>query len=428
MRITIANGRIIDPANQLDAVTDLHIGDGLIAAIGAAPDGFTPQLTIDAANRLVCPGLVDLSARLREPGEEHKGTIASESRAAAAGGITTLACPPDTDPVVDTPAVVRLISDRAAETGLTDVLCLGAATQNLDGKHITEMGALRQAGCVGISNGNVPVENALIMRRIMEYAATFDLTVFIRPEDANLADGGCMHEGAVSTRLGLPGIPEAAETVAVARDLALIAATGVRAHFCRISSARAVKMIGRAQYDGLPVTADISAHHAFFTELDVADFNSQCHVQPPLRTQRDRQGLRDGLARGVINALCSDHQPHEPDAKLAPFRETASGISGLETLLPLALRLVDETPVGLSEVIAKITAAPAAILGIDAGTLSPGRPADVIVIDPERYWRLSDGKMISQGHNTPLYHWELKGRVTHTLRAGHVVYQLTENA
>lgn len=427
MRITIASGHLIDPANQLDAVADLHIADGHIAAVGDAPDGFTPDRIIDATDHLVCPGLVDLSARLREPGAEHKGTIASESRAAVAGGITTLVCPPDTDPVVDTPAVVRLISDRANQSGFANVLCLGAATQGLDGKHITEMGALSKAGCVGISNGDAPVTNALILRRIMEYAATFNLTVFLRPEDSHLADGGCMHEGAVSTRLGLPGIPDAAETVAVARDLALIAATGVRAHFGRLSSAQAVKLIGRAQYDGLPVTADISAHQAFLTELDVADFDSQCHVQPPLRTQRDRAGLREGLARNVVTALCSDHQPHEPDAKLAPFHETASGISALETLLPLALRLADETAMSLSEAIAKVTVAPATVLGIDAGTLSPGRMADVIVVDPQRYWRLSEGQMVSRGHNTPLYHWELKGWVTHTLRAGKIVFERPED-
>lgn len=425
MRLSILNGRLIDPANTIDQVTDLHIADGRITAVGNKPEGFTADKTIDATNQLVCPGLVDLSARLREPGFEHKGTIASETRAAAIAGVTTLACPPDTFPVVDTPAVVELIHHRAEQIGMAKVVCLGAATQGLKGKNITEMGALRSAGCVGISNAWAPVENNLVRRRIMEYAATYDLTVFLHPEDNSLRDNGCMHEGSISTRLGLPGIPEAAETVAVARDLALIEATGVRAHFCRISSVKALNKIGRAQYHGLPVTVDSSAHHLFLTDIDVADFNSECHVRPPLRSQRDLQGLREGLRRGTISAICSDHQPHEADAKLVPFRESASGISAIETLLPLSLRLADESPLSLSDIIALLTYKPAKILGLDSGTLSINAAADVIVIDPNIYWSVSPKTLASKGLNTPFMGWELKGRVNHTILAGQLIYERT---
>jgi len=338
MRLSILNGRVIDPVNGVDRVADLFVVKGRIAALGNAPEGFVADRSIDASGQLVCPGLVDLRARLREPGQETKATIASETRAAAAGGITTLVSPPDTDPVVDNPAVVDLIRHRAAQAGFARVLSLGALTQGLTGKTLAEMYALKTAGCIGVSNGDRAVSNTEVMRRAMEYAATQSLPVFLRAEDPWLAEGGCAHEGAVSVRLGLPGIPEAAETIAVARDLQLIEQTGVHAHFCGLSSVRAVKMIARARFDGLPVTVDVSAHQLFLTEMDIGYFDSQCHVRPPLRTQRDRDGLRQALADGTISAVCSDHQPHDVDAKLAPFPASEPGISGLETLLPLTLR------------------------------------------------------------------------------------------
>ena len=422
MRIVIKNGRVVDPANKIDTVTNIYIVNGQIAAVGNAPAGFSADQEIDATGKLVCPGLVDLSARLREPGYEHKATIASETRAAALSGITTLVCPPDTDPVIDTPAVIKLIRQRSEQAGYSHVHCLGAATNDLAGELLSEMAALQEAGCVGISNAIVPIKNPLIMKHIMEYAATFDLTVFLFAEDPSLRNNGCMHEGAISTRLGLPGIPEAAETVAVARDLALIADTGVRAHFCRLSTAKAAQMIARAQHEGLPVTADVSAHQLYLTDMDVGEFDNQCHVRPPLRSQRDMQGLRDAVAKGVISAVCSDHQPHENDAKLNPFREAASGISALETLLPLTLRLVDECNISLSDALALVTVHPAQILGIDAGTLSIGSPADVIVVDPEEYWSLSKATMLSRGRNTPFIGWELKGQVQQTLINGVMVY------
>lgn len=423
MRLSILHGHVIDPANNIDAKCDIHIDKGHIVALGAAPAGFRAEQKIDAQGRIVCPGLVDLSARLCEPGLEHKATVASETLAAASAGITTLCCPPDTNPVIDTPAVAELIHQRAAQSGKARVLTLGALTQGLAGTQLSEMMALKQAGCVGLSNALRPVGNSLVMRRAMEYAATHDITVFLHAEDAGLRNYGCAHEGAVSTRLGLPGIPESAETVAIARDLLLIEQTGVRAHFSQLSCARAVQMIAQAQANGLPVTADVSAHQLFLTEMDINDFNSDCHVIPPLRTMRDRDGLRQGVSEGTLAAICSDHQPHEIDAKLAPFMSTAPGMSALETLLPLTLRLVDEKVLELSAALACVTHLPARILGINAGTLSPGAAADICIYDPEAYWTFDKNKLVSCGHNSPFNGWEFKGRVTHTLLEGRLVYE-----
>ncbi|MEO5702449.1 MAG: dihydroorotase [Gammaproteobacteria bacterium] len=424
MRLSILHGHVIDPANNIDAKCDIHIDKGHIVALGAAPAGFRAEQKIDAQGRIVCPGLVDLSARLCEPGLEHKATVASETLAAASAGITTLCCPPDTDPVIDTPAVAELIHQRAAQSGKARVLTLGALTQGLAGTQLSEMMALKQAGCVGLSNALRPVGNSLVMRRAMEYAATHGITVFLHAEDAALRNLGCAHEGAVSTRLGLPGIPESAETVAIARDLLLIEQTGVRAHFSQLSCARAVQMIAQAQANGLPVTADVSAHQLFLTEMDISDFNSDCHVIPPLRTMRDRDGLRQGVSEGTLAAICSDHQPHEIDAKLAPFMSTAPGMSALETLLPLTLRLVDEKVLELSAALACVTYLPARILGINAGTLSAGAAADICIYDPQAYWTFDKNKLVSCGHNSPFSGWEFKGRVTHTLLGGTQVYAL----
>lgn len=426
VRLHIKNGHVVDPANNVDRRADVFIDAGRIVALDTAPDGYTAERVIDASGLIVAPGLVDLAARLREPGQEHKATIASETRAAASAGITTLCLPPDTEPVIDTPAVVELVHLRAEQAGYARVVTLGALTRGLAGEQISEMAALKAAGCVGISNARQPVTNLLNLRRAMEYAVTHDLTVFLYPDEASLSNNGCVHEGTMSTRMGLPGIPQAAETAAVARDLAIIEQVGVRAHFCRLSTARAVQMVGRAQYDGLPVSADVCAHQMFLTEMDIIGFNSQCHVLPPFRTPHDRDGLRDGLARGILAALCSDHQPHEPDAKLAPFIDTEPGISSLETLLPLSLRLVDENVLDLSQALARVTHGPARILGIQAGTLSVGARADVCLFDPSHVWRLEPRNLYSRGHNTPFAGYELKGRVTMTLLDGRVVFALAD--
>ncbi len=428
MRLLIQHGRLIDPAQSLDTITDLYIVDGRVIAHGNKPAGFVADQTIDATGKIVIPGLIDLSARLREPGQEHKGTIASETRAAAAGGITTLCVPPDTTPIIETPAVAELITRHANDAGFARVLPLGALTAGLKGEQLAEMALLRQQGkCVAVSNACRPVTQTRVMRRAMEYAASCGLPVFLHAEDRSLSQGGCAHEGVVSTRLGLPGVPEAAETVAVARELMLIEQTGVQAHFCHLSAAHSVQMIARAKHDGLPVTMGVTPHHLHLTEMDIGFFNSQCHVLPPLRTQRDQEGLRTGLGNGCISVISSDHQPHDADAKLAPFPDTEPGISGLETLLPLALRLVHEGVISMMDVIAKLTCEPARILNLaDCGTLAPGVRADICIFDPEQHWTVVPQRLVSAGKNTPFADWELIGKVTHTLFEGKLVFTAGE--
>ena len=421
--VSIINGRVIDPANQIDHVTDIHIQDGKILALGEAPEHFCAQKVIDAAQQVVCPGLVDLHVRLREPGHENKGTIASETRAAVAGGITSVCCPPDTDPVIDNAAMVELIRLKAQTEGVARVYTLSALTQQLKGEKLSEMRELKDAGCVGTSNALYPIKNTLVMRRALEYAATHDITVFIQAADPWLSDG-CAHEGEISTRLGLAGIPVSAETIAIARDLQLIELTAAKAHFSQLSSSKAVQLVQQAQKAGLPVTADVTAHHLHLTEMDIGFFDSNCHVLPPLRTQRDMNALREGLKSGFISCITSDHQPLNNDAKLAPFAETEAGISGVETLLPLALKMIELQNMSLSEVISCLTIQPAAILNIPEGTLSIGADADICIFDPEYYWQVDKEKFISRGKNTPFHGWELKGRVNYTLKAGEVVYSL----
>ena len=421
-RIHIKGGHLIDPANNVDAVTDLWIADGKIQAIGKAPEGFTADQTINADQQIVCPGLIDLSARIREPGQVHKASIASETTAAAKAGITTLVCPPDTDPVIDSPAIVELIHLKAREADMSRLHMLGALTRNLDGELISEMHSLKNAGVLGMSNANKPVPNSLVLRRAFEYAATHNLTVFIRPDDIGLSNKGCVHEGALASRLGLPGIPEAAETVAVARHLELIEQTGVRAHFSQLSAARAANMIARARHDGLKVTADVAVHHLYLTDIDIRDYNSACHLIPPLRSERDRDGLRNAVKLGVIDAICSDHQPHEPDAKQAPFPDTEPGLSGLDTLLPLVKRLADENLLSFSHAIDCVTRLPANILGLDLGHLSVGAVADVCLFDPNMSWLVSSGNLHSAGHNTPFMGWEMHGRASSTLINGQLIF------
>jgi dihydroorotase len=421
-RLVIRGGRVLDPSTGTDAVVDLYAAGGNIVSLGPPPDGFVADTVIDATGRIVAPGLVDLCAHTREPGQEHKGTIASETRAAARGGITTVCCPPDTDPVVDTPAVAELIRSRAEKAAYAHVVVIGALTRGLGGKHLSEMGALKAAGCVGVGQGSQPLADTLVLRRALEYAATHDLTVFLQPQDFWLSQHGCVHEGEMSMRLGLAGIPESAETVALARDLVLVEQTGVRAHFCRLSCARSVDMVRCAKSRGLPVTADVSAHQLHLTELDVAQFNSACHVRPPLRSLADREALRAGAADGTLCAICSDHQPHEPDAKCAPFPSTEPGISGLETLLPLTLKLVHQGTLTLADAIARLTHLPASVLGLRCSSLTPGCPADICVIDPEHRWRLDSETFASAGKNTPFAGWEMIGKVELTLLGQTIVY------
>lgn len=423
MNLHIKNGRVIDPSSQLDTQQDIFIRDGKIVAISTHLDGFIADQAIDATGLIVCPGLVDLNARLREPGQEHTATIESETAAAVAGGITSLCVPPDTDPVIDTPAVVELIEDRAKKAGRAMVYTIGALTQKLQGELLTEMAALKTAGCIGVSNGLSPIKNSLILRRAMEYAATLDLTLFINAVDPWLQGNGCIHEGAISARLGLTGIPETAETIAVARDLLLIELTGVRAHFHNISCGKTVKLIKDAQNKGLAVTADVSAHHLHLSEHDIGNYDTLSHVMPPLRSIRDREQLQQGLREGIISAICSHHQPLDNDAKLGPFAETTPGISGLETLLALTMKLVDDEEISLNQAIASLTCQPAEILGINAGQLKIGAQANICIFNPNIYNECQPSRFVSAGKNSPFSGWLFNNKVSHTIFNGKLVFE-----
>lgn len=423
MSISIVNGRLIDPAHGIDDQLDLHLDGAVVVGIGDAPAEFTADEVIDATGCIVSPGLVDLAAYLREPGYAYKATLASEAAAAARGGITTVLCTPDTKPVIDNAAVVELIHRMARKLGLTRILTTGALTRGLNGEQLSEMAALSDSGCVAVSNAHYPLGSTLVERRALEYAATFGLTVFLRPEDRHLRAGGCVHEGAVATRLGLPAIPSAAESVAVARDLALAEHCNAKIHFRALSTMTATRMLGEARASGIPVTADVAAHQLHLTEMDVDGFDAECHVSPPFRTLADREALRLAVADGTIAAICSDHQPHEPDAKQRPFPETEPGISGLETLLGLTLRLVEEKVLDLPTALARVTSGPADILGLPYGRLGLGSPADVCVFDLERRWTLDPAQMRSEGRNTPFAGWDFPGTVTHTIFNGRVVYR-----
>ncbi len=423
-RTVIRNGRVIDPASGVDAVVSVCIAGDEIVAVGDAPEGFGADQEIDARGQVVCPGFVDLCARLREPGQEHKATIASETAAAAASGVTTLCCPPDTLPVIDTPAVAKLVQERAEQAGHARVIPIGALTRGLQGMELSAMSALKEAGCRVVGNAHAPVENLLILRRALEYAANCELLVVIRPEEASLRQRGCVHEGSVGSRLGLPAIPVAAETVAVAQALVLAEQSGLRIHFGQLSSARAVAMVAEAQGRGVAVSADVAIHQLHLTESAVECFNVDAHVHPPFRSQADRDALRRGIADGTLAAICSDHQPHDVNAKLDAFSSTEAGISSLETLLPLTLRLVDAGLLDLSAAIARLTSGPAAIMGLDAGTLRAGAQADICLFDPGLEWNAQGQDWRSRGTNSPFYGETFKGRVTRTLRAGQTVFCL----
>jgi dihydroorotase len=359
---------------------------------------------------------------LREPGLEYKATIQSETIAACKAGITTLCCPPDTEPVIDEPSVVELINQKTAKTAHSHVCTIGALTTGLYGEHLTEMYALKQAGCVGLSNCRQVVESTLILKRAFVYADTFNMCVFIEPDEHWLSNGGCAHDGKIATRLGLKGIPVSAETIAITRALELVKETGVRAHFGHLSSAQSVEIIARAKNEHLPITADVSAHQLNLTEHDISSFNSACHVIPPLRTQRDQEALQNAVANGTIDAICSDHQPHDADAKHAPFASTEPGISALETMLPLSLRLLQQTSIKIDDVIDKITSSPARILGLNTGTLAVGSAADVCIFDLNEDWQLGNDTINSSGRNTPFLGWNLQGKVKHTIIDGRLLY------
>lgn len=410
--ILIKNVRLLDPADQVDRITDLRLESGRITHVGSSLPAAAE--TVDAVGHWLLPGVTDLCARLREPGATAKASIASEAKAALAAGITAVVMPPDTRPVADTPAVVDRIYAKAAQAGACRVHVLGALTQGLHGEALAEMSSLKAAGCVGVSNGLQPLANLLVARRALEYAHGLGLTVHVVAVDAALANGGCAHEGATATRLGLAPIPVAAEVAAIRQWISLVEDTGARVHFGRLSSARGAELVESAQQRQLPITADVAAHQLFLTEAALEGYNAMAHVIPPLRSLEDRDALRHYLARAVIGAVCSDHQPHEADAKINPFPLTEAGISGLETLLPLMLALVHEgvlTPLQLAE---RLCSGPAAVLCRPAPRIIVGAAAMLTLLDPVQNWTLEPQQLLSRGRNTPFAGWTLRGRAVRT--------------
>lgn len=423
MKIEIRNGRLIDPLHAVDRQASLYVDAEKLAAVGEPPRGWRAERVIDAKGLVVCPGLIDVSARLREPGLEYKATLESEMAAAAAGGVTSLACPPDTDPALDEPGLVEMLKHRARSRGGAHVYPIGALTVGLKGETITEMGELSDAGCVAFSNADAALANTQVLLRALQYAATFGYSVWLRPQDAALARGGVAHDGEVATRLGLPSIPSFAETIALDTIFELVRATGVRVHLARLSTHEGVARVREARKAGLPVTCDVAIHHVHLCDVDIGWFDSHCHVVPPLRGTRDRAALRAGLADGTIDLICSDHTPVDDDAKQLPFAEAEPGATGLELLLPLTLKWAQEERLSLVAALSRVTAAPARVLGLASGHLAPGADADVCVFDPHAYWRVEPSALRSQGKNTPFLGLELAGRVRYTLVGGQVVYE-----
>ena len=424
MSLHIRNARVVETTGANDRVIDVYLQNGKIVGLGSAPNGFRSDQVIDADGHLILPGLIDIQARLRDPGEPEKANIASETEAAIKNGITSLCIPPDTQPPIDNSATVELIHHRNEMFGhQARVYPIGALTRGLGGDQLSNMGSLRANGCIAFSNAKHPLASNLVQRRAMDYAAGQESLVIIQPMDQDLMGNGCAHEGACATRLGLPSIPEVAETAALAKDIELVTQTGARTHFGQLSCARSVDMIRQAKAKGLPVTADCAIHQLFLSDHDIGHFNSNMLTIPPLRSQYDRAALRAGLADGTIDCLCSDHQPHEVDAKLKPFPSAEAGISGLDTLLALALRLVDEEVLPIGELIARLTSNPATIFGLPGGKIGVGEVADLIIVDLETHWICEPDKFISKGKNSPFGGWDFNGSVTHTLIDGKVVYQ-----
>jgi dihydroorotase len=418
MRLHIRNARVIDPATGKDGSGDLFIADGKISSESGKADR-----VIDAKGLVAAPGLIDLSARLREPGYEYKATLESEMDAAVAGGVTSLACPPDTDPPLDEPGLVDMLRRRAKALSRARVYPIGALTVKLAGEALTEMGQLTDAGCVAFSQANAELADTQILWRALQYAATFGYPVWLRAEDAYLAKGGVSHDGEVATRLGLPGIPAFAETIALSTILELVRATGARVHVCRLSSAGAVEMMRRAKAEKLPVSCDVGIHHLHLCDMDLGYFDSHCRLEPPLRSQRDRDALSRGLADGVVDCVCSDHTPVDEDGKHRPFAQAEPGATGLELLLPLTLKWGQARGLSLAATLARVTCEPARVLGVASGRLAAGAPGDVVLFDPAAPLHVKAEALKSQGKNTPFLGYELAGKVRYTIVAGNVVYE-----
>ncbi|MDQ3189412.1 MAG: dihydroorotase [Pseudomonadota bacterium] len=423
MNIAIVNGRVIDPTSGFDEVAGVYIADGRIAAIGRVPDSFKPDCTLDAKNLIVAPGLVDLCARLREPG--HEGALKIEMMAALAGGVTSLVCPPDTDPPLDEPGLVRMLRQRSRESAGARTYPLGALTAELKGETLAELKTLAEAGCVAfMQTRSLPHDNSVLLQA-MRYAKTFELPVWLRPVEDTLAGSGVAAAGAVASRLGLPAVPVVAETVALHTIFELQRATGARIHICRLSSSEGIALVRQAKREGLPVTADVGIHHVHLIDVDIGYFDPNFRLDPPLRGMRDRDSIVAGLADGTIDIICSDHAPIGDDDKLLPFGEAEPGATALETLLPLTLKWASENKIPLHQALGKITSGPAAILGKGTakGCLRVGAKADIVVFDPSADWIVSDQTLVSAGKNTPFAGYELQGRVCFTLVGGEVRYK-----
>jgi dihydroorotase len=436
MNILIQNGRVIDPASGLDQQADVAIADGRVASIGAAPAGFVAHKTIDARSQIVVPGLIDLSARLREPGHEHEGMLASELAAAVAGGVTMLVPPPDTDPVLDEPGLVEMLTHRTQRLQLARVAPLGALTRGLAGEVLTELSELSDAGCVAFGQADVALEDTQVLLRALQYAATFGHIVCLRPNDAFLGRGVAA-SGALATRLGLSGVPVIAETIALHTIIELVRATSARVHIARLSSAAGVELLRAAKATGLPITADVSVHNLHLTDTDIGYFDSRLRLSPPVRQQRDRDALRAALADGTIDVLVSDHTPVDEDEKALPFGEAEPGASSVEMLLSLALKWAADSKLPLPQALARVTSAPARVLLAGAGNarlaqtagmgaIKLGGVADVCVFDPAASWTVSAESLRSQSKLSPfafeLNGTELPGRVTHTLVGGRLAF------
>jgi dihydroorotase len=429
MKILVRRGRVIDPARNFDAIADVALAAGRVISVGQAPEGFAPNRVIDASGCIVAPGLVDLAARLREPGHEHEGMLESEMAAAVAGGVTSLVCPPDTDPVLDEPGLVDMLKFRAEKLHQARVFPLGALTRGLAGEVLTEMAELTESGCVGFSQAEVPIPNTQVLQRALQYASTYGYAVWLRPQEIHLGTGVAA-SGPLATRLGLSGIPVAAETIALHTIFELMRATGARVHLCRISSAAGVALVRQAKDEGLKVSCDVSINSLHLTDVDIGYFDSRMRLSPPLRQQRDRDALREGLADGTIDALVSDHTPVDEDAKTLPFAEAEPGATGLELLLGLALKWGQESGVGLVRALAVLTCEPARVLGpalgtlqASAGQLVDGGVADVCIFDPQAAWQVTPEALRSQGRNTPFAGHELPGQVRCTIVGGQVAYE-----
>jgi dihydroorotase len=414
---------VIDPMNARDEVADVYVAAGKIVANGHAPADFHANRTIDASGLIVCPGLVDLSVRLREPGFEYRATLESEMLAAAAGGITSLACPPDTDPPLDEPGLVEMLKFRAKNLPGPRVYPIGALTQKLDGQMLTEMAELTEAGCRAFTQADAPPVDTQVLLRAMQYASTFGFSLWLRPQDLSLSREGIAHDGAVASRLGLAGIPAVAETVALATILLLARETGARIHLARLSTREGIAMVRAAKAQGLAVTCDVASTHVHLSENDLVSFDSHLHLVPPLRSLRDRDAIREALRDGSIDALCSDHTPVDEDAKQVPFGESAPGASGVELLLPLTLKWAREMGVPLMQAIDLISWKPAQILGVPGGNLSLGGCADICIFDETAEWVVSAKTLASQGDNTPFLNHPMQGRVRYTLIDGHIDFE-----